>query len=233
MQRPATGVHPFSSCLIAAATVWLLWLAWQALVAKTLVTPGRQTQSHAYHGLGWFDKMLPGADGRGRGPIAHLLDPGCPLLGVAHHDPGAARAPGGAAGRRARADRRAGPAPRSRDVHLPRLDRAQRRRLRLDRRLAARRLRRQRPRRPHRQARAGLLPVDSAHRPRHHREHAAVPRLERAAVVHRRVREPVPGGARMLQLHVGRASRIRFPSPVPARSRSRSPRARPRPPCSR
>ncbi|KQQ94553.1 hypothetical protein ASF62_10805 [Leifsonia sp. Leaf325] len=49
--------------LIALATLWLIWLAWQALVAKTLVTPGRQTQSHAYHGLGWFDKMLPGATG--------------------------------------------------------------------------------------------------------------------------------------------------------------------------
>ncbi|PPL17329.1 hypothetical protein [Microterricola pindariensis] len=43
--------------LIAGATLWLLWLAWQALVAKMLVTPSREAPSKAYHGIGWFDRL--------------------------------------------------------------------------------------------------------------------------------------------------------------------------------
>jgi ABC-2 type transport system permease protein len=43
--------------LIAAATVYLLWLAWRGLVARMLVTPGREAQARAYGGLGWFDRM--------------------------------------------------------------------------------------------------------------------------------------------------------------------------------
>ncbi|MET0975959.1 MAG: hypothetical protein ABWX82_09855 [Leifsonia sp.] len=49
--------------LIALATVGVLWLAWKSLVSRALVTPGRQAQSHAYHGLGWFDRMPPGPTG--------------------------------------------------------------------------------------------------------------------------------------------------------------------------
>jgi len=43
--------------LIASATVYLLWLAWQGLVARMLVTPGREAPARAYGGLGWFDRM--------------------------------------------------------------------------------------------------------------------------------------------------------------------------------
>lgn len=43
--------------VIAAATLYLLWLAWQALVARMLVTPGREAEARAYGGLGWFDRM--------------------------------------------------------------------------------------------------------------------------------------------------------------------------------
>lgn len=43
--------------LIAAATVYVLWLVWQALVAKMLVTPGREAHVKHYGGLGWFDRM--------------------------------------------------------------------------------------------------------------------------------------------------------------------------------
>lgn len=43
--------------LIAAATLWLLWVGWQGLVAKMLVTPGREAASKAYHGIGWFDRL--------------------------------------------------------------------------------------------------------------------------------------------------------------------------------
>ena len=43
--------------LIAAATLWLLWLGWQALVRRMLVTPAREASSKAYHGIGWFDRM--------------------------------------------------------------------------------------------------------------------------------------------------------------------------------
>ncbi|QEO15622.1 hypothetical protein FLP10_15180 [Agromyces intestinalis] len=42
--------------LIAAATLWLIWLAWARLVALMLVTPGREATSRAYRGLGWFDR---------------------------------------------------------------------------------------------------------------------------------------------------------------------------------
>ncbi len=43
--------------VIAGATLWLLWLAWQALVARMLVTPGREAASKAYQGIGWFDRL--------------------------------------------------------------------------------------------------------------------------------------------------------------------------------
>lgn len=43
--------------VIASGTLWLLWLAWQALVARMLVTPGREAASRAYHGIGWFDRL--------------------------------------------------------------------------------------------------------------------------------------------------------------------------------
>lgn len=49
----------FLKLLIAVATVYLLWLAWQALVGKMLVTPGRETPVKHYGGLGWFDRMPP------------------------------------------------------------------------------------------------------------------------------------------------------------------------------
>lgn len=43
--------------LIAAATVYALWLAWQGLVARMLVTPGREAHVKQYVGLGWFDRL--------------------------------------------------------------------------------------------------------------------------------------------------------------------------------
>ena len=43
--------------LLATVTTYLLWLAWQALVARMLVTPGREAQVRHYGGLGWFDSM--------------------------------------------------------------------------------------------------------------------------------------------------------------------------------
>lgn len=48
---------------IAAATVWFAWLAWERLVAKMLVTPGREAAPRSYHGLGWFGRMPNGATG--------------------------------------------------------------------------------------------------------------------------------------------------------------------------
>lgn len=45
--------------LIAAATVGLLWLAWDRLVAHMLVTPEREPVAKTYGGMGWFD-VLPG-----------------------------------------------------------------------------------------------------------------------------------------------------------------------------
>ncbi|HSP51341.1 MAG TPA: hypothetical protein VLO00_00470, partial [Cryobacterium sp.] len=43
--------------LMAVFTTYLLWLAWQGLVARMLVTPGREAQARHYGGLGWFDSM--------------------------------------------------------------------------------------------------------------------------------------------------------------------------------
>lgn len=43
--------------LIAVATVYLLWLAWQSLVARMLITPGREAPARQYGGLGWFDRL--------------------------------------------------------------------------------------------------------------------------------------------------------------------------------
>jgi ABC-2 type transport system permease protein len=43
--------------LIALATLGLLWLAWRALVATMLVTPGREVQGKTYAGLGWFGRL--------------------------------------------------------------------------------------------------------------------------------------------------------------------------------
>jgi ABC-2 type transport system permease protein len=48
---------------IAGATVWLAWRAWERLVAKMLVTPGREAAPRSYHGLGWFGRMPQGATG--------------------------------------------------------------------------------------------------------------------------------------------------------------------------
>ncbi|MFC6355086.1 hypothetical protein [Luethyella okanaganae] len=49
--------------LIAAATLGVLWLAWQRLVVRMLVTPGREAQARSYHGIGWFDRMPHNATG--------------------------------------------------------------------------------------------------------------------------------------------------------------------------
>lgn len=43
--------------LIAVAMLAALWLAWRALVARMLVTPGRAAESKVYSGLGWFSAM--------------------------------------------------------------------------------------------------------------------------------------------------------------------------------
>ncbi|MET0842461.1 MAG: hypothetical protein ABWY23_01325, partial [Mycetocola sp.] len=44
--------------VIAVATVGLLWLAWDRLVAHMLVTPEREQVVKTYGGMGWFD-VLP------------------------------------------------------------------------------------------------------------------------------------------------------------------------------
>ncbi len=44
--------------LLAAATVVALWFAWQWIVARMLVTPGREASARSYRGLGWFDVLL-------------------------------------------------------------------------------------------------------------------------------------------------------------------------------
>ena len=49
--------------LIAAGTLWVVWKGWEALVAKMLVTPGREASAKSYRGLGWFDRMPHGATG--------------------------------------------------------------------------------------------------------------------------------------------------------------------------
>ncbi|MGR0219551.1 hypothetical protein [Agromyces sp. ZXT2-6] len=48
---------------IAGATVWLAWRAWERLVAKMLVTPGREAAPRSYHGLGWFGRTPQGPTG--------------------------------------------------------------------------------------------------------------------------------------------------------------------------
>ena len=47
----------FLKLLIAAATVYALWIAWQGLVARMLVSPGREAHVRQYGGLGWFDRL--------------------------------------------------------------------------------------------------------------------------------------------------------------------------------
>lgn len=49
--------------LIALATLGVLWLAWEAVVARVLVTPGREASAKNYRGLGWFDRMPHTATG--------------------------------------------------------------------------------------------------------------------------------------------------------------------------
>ncbi|WP_022893210.1 hypothetical protein [Agromyces subbeticus] len=49
--------------LISAATVVIIWFGWQALVAKMLVTPGREASAKSYRGLGWFDRLPQGPVG--------------------------------------------------------------------------------------------------------------------------------------------------------------------------
>lgn len=49
--------------LIAVASLGLIWLAWQGLVARMLVTPGREASAKSYRGLGWFDRLPHGAAG--------------------------------------------------------------------------------------------------------------------------------------------------------------------------
>ncbi len=49
--------------VLAALTLWAIWLAWQALVVKLLVMPSREASAKSYRGLGWFDRMPHGATG--------------------------------------------------------------------------------------------------------------------------------------------------------------------------
>jgi ABC-2 type transport system permease protein len=49
--------------VIAVATVWIGWMIWERLVARMLVTPGREAAVRSYHGLGWFGRMPHGATG--------------------------------------------------------------------------------------------------------------------------------------------------------------------------
>lgn len=46
--------------VVALATLGAAWLLWQALVARMLVTPGREAESKSYAGLGWFDRLPSG-----------------------------------------------------------------------------------------------------------------------------------------------------------------------------
>ncbi|GEP26532.1 MULTISPECIES: hypothetical protein [Cryobacterium] len=49
--------------VIAAASVYTLWLIWQLVVARMLVSPGREAAAKQYSGLGWFDRMPHNAVG--------------------------------------------------------------------------------------------------------------------------------------------------------------------------
>ena len=43
--------------IIALLTLGAIWLAWQAVVARMLLTPGREASAKSSSGLGWFDRM--------------------------------------------------------------------------------------------------------------------------------------------------------------------------------
>ncbi|WP_448005215.1 hypothetical protein [Agromyces bauzanensis] len=49
--------------MIAIATLGALWFAWEAVVAKVLVSPGREASAKNYRGIGWFDRMPHTATG--------------------------------------------------------------------------------------------------------------------------------------------------------------------------
>jgi len=49
--------------LVAAATVGILWWAWQAVVARLIVTPGRRVVAREHTALGWFDRLPHGPIG--------------------------------------------------------------------------------------------------------------------------------------------------------------------------
>jgi len=42
---------------VAAASAYALWLIWQLVVARMLVSPGREAAAKQYSGLGWFDRL--------------------------------------------------------------------------------------------------------------------------------------------------------------------------------
>ncbi|PVZ94853.1 hypothetical protein DDQ50_08555 [Amnibacterium flavum] len=67
----------FLHLLIALATVGLLWLAWQGLLARMLVTPEREGRAKKYEGLGWFDRLPanPGGAIAARTATYWLRDP--------------------------------------------------------------------------------------------------------------------------------------------------------------
>ncbi|SEN14857.1 hypothetical protein E3O25_13110 [Cryobacterium sp. TMT1-3] len=43
--------------LIAVGSAYALWLIWQFVVARMLVSPGREAAAKQYSGLGWFDRL--------------------------------------------------------------------------------------------------------------------------------------------------------------------------------
>ncbi|TFB71151.1 hypothetical protein E3O06_12245 [Cryobacterium glaciale] len=43
--------------LIAIVSAYTLWLIWQFVVARMLVSPGREAVAKQYSGLGWFDRL--------------------------------------------------------------------------------------------------------------------------------------------------------------------------------
>jgi len=49
--------------LLAGVSVYALWLVWQLVVARMLVSPGREAAAKQYSGLGWFDRMPHNAVG--------------------------------------------------------------------------------------------------------------------------------------------------------------------------
>lgn len=71
------GGGAFLHLVIAVATIGILWLAWNRLVAWMLVSPEREGRAKSYAGLGWFDRLPdnPGGAIAARSVTYWLRDP--------------------------------------------------------------------------------------------------------------------------------------------------------------